>query len=87
MISLKTLQRRARELGYEVSKGYSRYLMTGNAIVRDCCGEPYTGYNVTDLRLNCLAWPCYNEVCDHLFTLEDVVDFLKEADTEGIFTW
>lgn len=87
MLSEKTIRRRANVLGYQVNKGYQRYLNGNYPICRDCYGEPTTGYNITDIRLNCLVWPCYNEIRDHLFTFEDVVDFLKEADTEQLFTW
>lgn len=87
MLTERTIKRRAEQLGYKVSKGYQRYLMPGNAIVRDCNGEPFTGYNVIDLKLNCLAWSCYNEICDHLFTLEDVIEFLKAADQGNLFVW
>ena len=87
MLSEKTLRRRAIRLGYSVSKGYQRYLRKPNPICRDYNGEPITGYNVTDLRLNCLVWPCFDEARDHLFTLTDVVDFLREEDSEQLFTW
>ena len=85
-LSEKTLRRRADRLGYKVEKGCQRY-HNGGAVVQNYCGERFTGYNVIDLRLGCLAWDCYNEICDHLFTLEDVAEFLESADQDNLFSW
>ena len=46
--SLRTIRNKAYEAGYKVSKGFRHYLYNG-AVVRDCNGEPYTGYIVEDL--------------------------------------
>ena len=83
--SLKTIRNKAYEAGYKVSKGFQHYLYNGEAVVRDCNGEPYTGYIVEDLRTGFLVWDCYDSNYDHLWTLEDVEEFIKgEYEKAGI---
>lgn len=74
--SLKTIKNKARAAGYRVSKGFQHYLCSG-AVCRDCNGEPYTGYIVEDLSTGFLVWGCYDSNYDHLWTLEDVEEFIK----------
>ncbi len=57
--SLRTIRNKACEAGYKVSKGFQHYLYNG-AVVRDCNGEPYTGYIVEDLSTGFLVWDCYD---------------------------
>ncbi len=85
-MSERTLRERARRLGFEISKGYQRYLR-GGEIVRDSENRPITGYNVLYVSLGCLAWDCYDNICDHLMDFHDVVQFLQEADTDNVFAW
>ena len=85
MLSEKTLRRRAAKTGYEISKGFQHYHNGG--IVTNYLGEKFTGYNVIDTRQNSLVWPCYNQICDHLFTLEDVESLLKEIYQGAELNW
>lgn len=77
--SLKSRERKARkkglEAGYKVSKGFQHYHNGG--IVTNWNGERFTGYDVRDLSTNCSVWDCYDANCDHLWTIEDVEEFLK----------
>lgn len=74
--SLKTIRNKAYEAGYKVSKGFQHYLYNGT-VVRDCNGVAYTGYIVEDLSTGFLVWGCYDANYDHLWTLEDVEEFIK----------
>lgn len=73
--SLKTIRNKAYEAGYRVSKGFQHYLYNGT-VVRDCNGTAYTGY-IEDLSTGFLVWGCYDANYTHLWTLEDVEDFIK----------
>lgn len=88
MYSLTTLRKRAYEAGYRIEKGFQHY-MYNNAVCRDCNGDAYTGYNVWDLSTNMCVWEsgCYDGNYDHLCTLEDVEEFLKEAYERAGLTW
>lgn len=79
MYSLTTLRKRAYEAGYRIEKGFQHY-MYNNAVCRDCNGDAYTGYNVWESG-------CYDSNYDHLCTLEDVEEFLKEAYERAGLTW
>lgn len=79
-----TLRRRAKQLGYLVSKGFWRW--TSGPVFRDWSGETRTGYNISNMN-NLLVWGSSNGIWDHQFTKEDVIDFLKEEDVEGWFKW
>ena len=59
-----------------MSKGFQHYLYNG-AVVRDCNGAAYTGYIVEDLSTGFFVWGCYDANYDHLWTLEDVEEFIK----------
>ncbi len=63
--------------------------MYNGAVCRDCNGVAYTGYNVWDLSNNQLYGEvgCYDGNYDHLCTLEDVEEFLKEAYERDGLTW
>lgn len=74
--SLKTIKKKAYEAGYKVSKGFQHY-MCGGAVVRDCNGAAYTGYIVEDMTTGLLVWGCYDQYYDHLWTIEDVEEFIK----------
>ena len=88
MYSLTTLRKRAYEAGYRIEKGFQHY-MYNDAVCRYCNGDAYTGYNVWDLSNNQLVWGsgCYDRNYDHLCTLEDVEEFLKEAYERAGLTW
>ena len=80
--SLKTIRKKAREAGYKVSHGFQHYHYNG-AVCRDCNGNGYTGFNVLDLSTGLLVWDCYDEHYDHLWTLDDVDEFLKSVYEEA----
>lgn len=73
--SLETIRKKAYKIGYRVNKGFRRYHNGG--LWRDWNGVPRTGYNVVDLSQNILVWDCYDSNYDHLWTLEDVEEFIK----------
>ncbi|SEL89645.1 hypothetical protein SAMN04487770_12026 [Butyrivibrio sp. ob235] len=72
MYSESTLRKKANAVGYSISKGFVHYLGNGYPIA-----YREVGYNVIDNLNNINVWGCYNEVYDHLWSLEDVNDFIK----------
>ena len=76
--SVGTIRKKALKAGYKVSKGYQHYMYNG-AVVKDCNGEPYDGYNVEDLTTGTLVWGCYDSNYDHLWGLDEVEEFLEKA--------
>ena len=74
--SIQTIRKKAYEVGYKVSKGFQHY-MFGGAVVRDCNRAAYTGYIVEDMTTGLLVWGCYDANYDHLWTIEDVEEFIK----------
>ncbi len=56
---------------------FQHYLYNGT-VARDCNGVAYTGYIVEDLSTAFLVWGCYDAKYDHLWTLEDVEEFIKD---------
>lgn len=83
--SLESRERKARkkglEAGYRVSKSFQHYHSGG--IVSNWNGERFTGYNVEDLATGFLVWDCYDSNCDHLWTIDDVEEFLKTVYEEN----
>jgi hypothetical protein len=73
--SERTIRRKALEAGFKVEKGFQHY--NNGAVVRDCNGEAYTGYMVFDYSKNTYVWDSYNQYYDHVWTLEDVENFIK----------
>lgn len=71
-------RRKGREAGYRVSKGFRHYHNNGS-IVTNWNGERLTGYDVLDFATNCSVWGCYDANCDHLWTIDDVEEFLKDV--------
>lgn len=74
--SYETIRKKAREAGFKVNKGFQHYWRNG-AVIRDYNGAAYTGYIVENLSTGMLVWGCYDEHYDHLWTLEDVEEFIK----------
>ena len=70
-------RRKGREAGYRVSKGFQHYHNGG--IVSNWYGERFTGYDVVNLVTNSSIWGCYDANCDHLWTIDDVENFLKKV--------
>ena len=65
----------ARKHGYIIRYGNQHY--HNGEICRDVNGDPWKGYIVIDSRTNFCVWGSYNEIWDHSFTWEDVVDFVN----------
>ena len=76
MYNEKTIRKKAAEAGYRVSKGFSHYHSGGISTWGD--GTRDTGYNVEDLSTGFLVWGCYDNIRDHIWSLEDVDAFLRE---------
>lgn len=74
--SLATIRKKAINAGYRVDKGFQHYHYNGS-VRTNWNGERFTGFNVWDLSTNTLVWDCYDSNYDHLWTLEDVEDFIK----------
>ena len=68
-----TIYKKARNIGYSVKKGKVHFMHSDYPVYSD-----EIGYNVIDDQLNCMVWGCYNEVFDHLWSLEDVENFLRD---------
>ena len=82
--SLATIRRKALNAGYRVEKGFQHYLCN-DSVCTDWNGERLTGFNVWDSTINAYVWGCYNDNYDHLWTLQDVENFLKsEYDKVGL---
>ena len=80
--SLGTIRKKAYKVGYRVRKGFQHYLYN-NAVVKDVNGEGYTGYLVEDLTTGCAVYDSFDSHYDHLWTLDDVEDFLKSVYKEN----
>ncbi len=68
-----TIYKKARDVGYLVNKGKAHYMSREYPVYSND-----VGYNVIDSQTGFTVWGCYNEVFDHLWSLEDVENFLKE---------
>ena len=82
MKSEKSLRKRADAIGYRLEKGFIRQLVEGYPV-----WDREVGYNIIDTTNNCLVWGCYNDVFDHLFTLEDVEDFIRSKYVGSGLKW
>lgn len=81
--SERTLRRKARNAGYCIEKGFQHWLSKDYPIYTYPFGERETGYNITDLATNTLVYGCHNGNVDHLFSLDDVEEFLTEVYAEN----
>ncbi len=77
MYNEKTIYKKAKDVGYEVSKGFVHY-HTG-CIFRYQNGDREVGYNVIDTSNNSLVWGCYSQMFDHQWSLADVDDFIRSV--------
>lgn len=77
MYTEKTIYKKANEIGYSVHKGKVHSLNTNYPVF---CDD--VGYNVVNDSLGVMVWGCYNEVLDHLWSLQDVEDFLIKQYSE-----
>ena len=72
MYSESTLRRKAKEIGYRITKGYTRMNnRIGSVFNHDI------GYSVTDMEYNVLVGGT-NEALYNLWKLEDVEEFLHD---------
>ena len=78
MYSERTLRRKAAKIGYGINKGYQHWLDKGYPIFCDCNGEKSIGYQVIDYSTGFAVWGSYDRMLDHLWSLGDVEQFLKE---------
>ena len=74
MYSKKTIYKKARNAGYAVEHGFQHY--HSGEIVSNYRGERFTGYMVYD-PTGYAVWGSYDQYYDHLWTLEDVENFIK----------
>lgn len=75
--SESTLRRKAYKIGYRLEKGYIHFLTKAYPVaIREC------GYNVIDIMSGFPIWECRNDVYDHLFSMDDVEQFLREQYNE-----
>ena len=86
MYSLTTLRKRAYAAGYRIEKGFQHYTVTG-AIFTNYCGDRFSGYMVKDFSTGIYEWGSYDEHFTHLWTLEDVEEFLKQVYEKSGLTW
>ena len=77
MYSEQTLRRKAKEIDLYVHKGFQHYHCNG-AVVRTYTGKTFVGYGITDLRSGFEVCGCYDDLFDHLFSLEDVEQYLRD---------
>ena len=77
MYSITTLRKKANAIGLGVEKGFVHYL-SGGAIYHDHNGNRESGYEIMDYSTGFYVWGSYNSIFDHLFTIEDVEDYLRE---------
>jgi hypothetical protein len=68
-----TIYKKARNIGYSINKGKVHFLSAEYPVY---CDD--VGFNVIDNQTGFTIWGCYNNVLDHLWSLEDVETFLKE---------
>jgi len=68
----RNIYKKAQAIGFSVHKGKVHLLDKGYPIFSD-----EVGYTVTDNSLNVNVWGSYNGLLDHLWSLEDVEEFLK----------
>lgn len=82
--SENTIRRKAYLIGYQVQKGFRHF---GKNVFYDIYGERCAGYMVKDLSSGLYMWGCYSENFDHLWNIDDVIEFLKkEYEARGL-TW
>ena len=79
MYTEKTLRNKAYKAGYRINKGFQHQLTRSYPVAPG----RWVGYNVEDLTTGRMVWDCYDEVRDHLWSLEDVEEFLREVYEEA----
>lgn len=73
MYNESQLRRKAYKVGYRLNKGFQHFLGKGYPVAfRE------VGYNVIDIDTSCIVCG-NNDVYDHLFSLDDVEEFLREV--------
>ena len=77
-----TLRRKAREIGYEIQKGFVHQLTSDYPVA-----DREVGYNILDITAGSLVPECHNTVYDHLLTLEGVGEFLETIYLDNGLDW
>ena len=86
VMTFKTMQRKANEAGYSLQRGRQHYLRKGWGLVRDNEGNPITGYQIVDCKLNAIiSGISSGNLWDHDLTYEEAVEEIKAlCETEGV---
>ena len=86
MVSLSTIRRRAKNIGFQVEKGFVRF--QGDVYYKSD-GKRETGYMVKDLQTGYYVggYDNYAYSWSYTWDLEDVVDFLKGVYAEPNMAW
>lgn len=74
MYSITTIRQKAYKIGYQVKKGFQHI---GRSVFYDSTGERHVGYTVSDIYTGLCAGGISGDF-DNLWSLDDVVDFLKD---------
>lgn len=77
MSNERHLRKVAKENGYILHKGFVHYLCGGYPVFRDSNGNRKVGYTLIDTETNTYVWGSYNNCFDHLWSLQDVENYLK----------
>lgn len=72
MYSESTIRKKASKIGYSIHKGCIHFLSSNYPVYSND-----VGYNVVNDTTGFTVWGCYNNIFDHLWSLEDVEDFIK----------
>lgn len=83
----KTLRKKAIKAGFRIEKGFCHWMTEGYPVYTYYNGERDTGYNLIDESTNTLVWGCHDGHVDHLFTLDDIAEFLEDVYTSNGLTF
>lgn len=86
MLSLSAIRRRAKNIGFQVEKGFVRFQ---GEVYYNADGKRETGYMVRELQTGSIVGGFDNMgVCwSYTWDLKDVVDFLKGVYAEPGMAW
>lgn len=81
-----TLRKRAKEIGFQIEKGF-QHDDFGDIVERKYIGR-ITGYQVKDIEEGSYVWGSRIEGgADHIWTLDEVENFLRNAYEERGLKW
>lgn len=69
----QTLRNKAEKIGYSIHKGLRHYMYGSCAVAV----PREVGYLVKDETSGFYVWDSYNQMYDHTWNKQDVIDFLK----------